>query len=91
MNNKELYCAKGINDRTKELEKVKKIIKKYINEADCGIFSTRNIAGDTMVTIFKGKYFEVDICYYYSYFEIFGTTQSEFKYLETYYYSIGGI
>lgn len=86
-----MIIEKGINDRAKELEKVKKIIKENIEYGDCGIFSTRNIAGDAMETIFKGKYFVVDICYNYSYFEIFGTTQNEFTYLKKYYYSIGGI
>lgn len=34
--------------REKELEEVKNIIKEYYNEADCGLYNTRNIVGDTI-------------------------------------------
>jgi len=71
--------------REKEFEKVKKIIKKYYGDACCGIFDTRNIAGDEMENIFEGEYFTVDICYYWNYFEVFGTTEKEFEILEHYY------
>lgn len=79
-----------MNDRQKELEKVKKIIKKNIKDYDCGIFDTRNVVGDRMVTIFEGKYFTLDCCYFYSYYELFGTTNKEFKEVEEYYNSIIG-
>ena len=78
-------------NRIEELEKVKKIIKKNYKYADCGIYNTRNIVGDPMENIFNGKYFIVDMCYYYSYFEIFGTTNEEFKELEQYYSDLGGM
>ena len=74
-----------IQERRKEFELVKNTLEKYIEDAMCGIFDTRNIAGDEMFTIFEGKYFIIDICYHYSYFEVFGTHKEEFKKLEKYY------
>lgn len=77
-------------NREKEFEKVKKVIKNYYDLARCGIFNTRNIVGDNMTNIYKGKYFEVDICHSYEYFEVFGTTKEEFDYLENYYEHLKG-
>ena len=71
--------------REKEFEKVKKLIKENYYDADCGLFDTRNIVGDYMTNIFKGKYFTLDICYNYSYFEVFGATSEEFAILKTIY------
>ena len=70
-------------ERKKEFLKIKELIKN--NYDNGGLFDTRNIAGDTMKTIFKGKYFTLDICEYYGYFEIFGTTKEEFTELKKYY------
>lgn len=63
--------------RAKELEKVKKIIEDNFSYGSCGIFDTRNIANDPMINLFKGKYFELDICFEYQYFEVFGTNLEE--------------
>lgn len=71
--------------RKQELEKVKEIIRKNFCFGDCGIYNTRNIVGDFMSNIFIGKYFKVDLCFYYSYFEIFGTNENEFNELKKYY------
>ncbi len=71
-----------------EFEKVKEVIKDNFNNADCGCYSTRNWVGDPMETIYSGTYFTVDICYSYSYFEIFGATPDEFKELHDYYESL---
>lgn len=76
--------------RENEFLKVKEIIKEYIEEARCGIFNTRNLVGDIMVNIYAGEFFIVDICYYYEYFEVFGTTYTEFKELEKYYNELNG-
>ena len=78
------------NTRKKELEKVKKIIKDNIEDYGCGIFDTRNIVGDPMHTIFKGDYFTLDGCYFYSYYELFGTTDEEFEKIVKYYNKIKG-
>lgn len=71
--------------RLEEYKKVKEIIAEFFTKADCGIFCTRNIVNDRMFNIFRGKYFKVDICYDYGYFEIFGMTPLEFNALKKYY------
>lgn len=42
-------------------------------------FSTKNIAGDRMVTIYYDGEVEVDYCPYYEYIEIFGLTKEQFE------------
>ena len=74
--------------REKEFEKVKKLIKKNYDDADCGLYNTRNLVGDEMATIFRGEYFTIDICYFYSYFEVFGTTFDEFEELMKLYHEL---
>lgn len=70
------------------LEKAKEIVKAYYKVADCGIFDSRNIMGDAMETIYEGEGLTIDICYYHSYFEVFGLSYAEFKKLERYYDSL---
>ena len=77
--------------RKEELEKVKEIMKETIDTYSCGLFNTRNIAGDFMATLFNGKYFTLDACYSWSYFELFGTTEEEFKEIKKYYNGLRGI
>lgn len=76
------------NERKKEFKKVKQIIKENIDDARCGLYNTRNIVGDSMMNLYEGKYFSLDMCYYYSYFEVFGTTDDEFEELEKFYEGI---
>lgn len=64
-------------ERKEELEKVKEIIKENYKKFDCGLFFTRNIVGDYMTTLFENKYFTLDGCYDWSYYELFGTTEEE--------------
>ena len=71
------------------LEKAKEIVKTYYRVADCGIFNSRNIIGDVMETIYECEGLTIDICYYYSYLEVFGLSDAEFKELERYYDSLG--
>ena len=68
-----------------KLDIAKDIIKEFYFLADCGIFNTRNILGDKMTTIYKDDELTVDICYDYSYFEVFGLSKAEFKELEKFY------
>lgn len=42
-------------------------------------FDTRNIAGDSMVTIYYDGEIVVDYCPYYEYIEIFGLTKEQFE------------
>lgn len=43
------------------------------------MFDTRNIVGDSMVTIYDEDGITVDYCHDYSYIEIFGLTDEEFE------------
>ena len=61
------------------------IIKEYINDASCGIFDSRNIVGDVMSTIYDDGNLQIDICYGYNYFEVFGLSDDEFEQLAEYY------
>lgn len=70
------------------LEKAKEIVKAYYRVADCGIFSSRNIFKDKMETIYTDEGLTIDICYDYSYFEIFGLNDADFKKFKKYYYSL---
>lgn len=71
--------------REDELKEVKELIKRRYSDADGGMFFTRNIAGDTMETIYKGAYFTLDMCYYWGYYELFGCTDEERKEVTKYY------
>lgn len=75
--------------REKEFNDVKQLIKQLYPLADSGLFDTRNIAGDPMENVFCGKYFQLDICHYWSYFEVFGMNDKEFNELKKYYKSLG--
>ena len=70
------------------LEKAKEIIKEHYKDADCGIFNTRNWAGDVMTTIYDKDGLIVDICYNWSYYEVFGLSNDDFLELSKYYYSL---
>ncbi len=72
-----------------KLEKAKEIITKNYSEGDCGIFNTRNIAGDWMTTIYADGELTINICYYWNYFEVFGLSSKEFADLEKYYSELG--
>ena len=68
-----------------KLEVAKKIIAENIDDARCGIFDTRNMVGDDMDTLYDSDDLIIDVCYRYSYFEVFGLTDNEFAELEKYY------
>lgn len=71
-----------------KLDTAKKVIKEYIEEAECGIYDTRNIAGDSMTTIFDEDGLQIDICYHWEYFEVFGLNREEFQELKKYYHEL---
>ena len=74
------FLSKG-----KEVEKVKKIIKKNIKDASCGIFDCRNFVGDPMETIYDEGGIIIDLCRDWGYFEVFGLTNEEFAEVESFY------
>lgn len=79
-------CAiTDITESCSMLDRAKKVIKEHIKSAMCGIFDTRNCAGDDMVTIYDEDGLIVDICYNWEYFEVFGLSMSEFQQLEDFY------
>jgi len=79
--------------REEEFEKVKGLIKEKIEKEDItlGLYFTRNIIGDSMTTVFSGDFFDVDVCFWYQYFEVFGCTPSEEKSLVEFYSKFGGL
>lgn len=68
-----------------KLEKAKEIIRENFKCRDCGLFSSRNLVGDPMVNLYDKDGLTVDICYSYSYFEVFGLSEDEFDELADYY------
>lgn len=57
-------------------------LKKFLNEEfkeKIQAFNTRNIIGDPMCTIYDEDGITVDMCYEWSYIEIFGLTQQQFE------------
>jgi hypothetical protein len=71
-----------------KLDKAKKVIKHYYDEARCGIFNTRNLISDPMETLYEGSDITVDICRPYEYCEVFGLSDEEFSELEKFYNSL---
>ena len=71
--------------REREFKKVKKTLTEYFEEGNCGIYNTGNMSDDILVNIFKGDFFDVDICFHYKYFEIFGTNAKEWEELKKFY------
>ena len=72
-----------------KLEKAKEIINQNYIKGVCGIFNTRNVVGDTMATIYDDGELQIDICYGWSYFEVFGLSKEEFNELYIFYESLG--
>lgn len=68
-----------------KLEIAKMIIKEHFHDARCGLFDSRNIVGDPMVTIYDDGELVVDICYGWAYFEVFGLSDNEFQELSDFY------
>ncbi len=73
-----------------KLEKAKEIIKKHLSVADCGIFNSRNTVGDLMINVYDKDGLMIDICYNYSYYEVFGLSTKEFSELAKYYWELVG-
>lgn len=75
-------------NRAEELKLIKELIEEYYDQAKCGLFDCRNMVGDAMENLYEGEYFDLDICYGYMYFEVFGTTEDEFCDLLNFYESL---
>ena len=73
-----------------KLDIAKKVIKEHIKDAPCGIFNCRNIVGDEMETLYSHEGLQIDICYGYAYYEVFGLSCEDFDKLVSFYKRIGG-
>lgn len=72
--------------RKEEIETLKKIIKVFYKpDFKGGLFNTKNVTNDKMITIYKSNDIQLDICINYDYFEVFGLTENEFKELQNFY------
>lgn len=71
-----------------KLEIAKQVIKQHFESADCGLFNTRNFVCDPMTTIYSKDGLQIDICYRYSYFEVFGLDDEDFERLTEFYGSM---
>lgn len=67
------------------LDRIKQVVKDFYPIADCGLFFSRNLIGDQMETIYDEDGIQIDICYYYSYLEIFGLSDDEQKTMKHFY------
>ena len=72
-------------NKEEDYKRVCELIKYNIRAGDCGIFNNRNIVGDDLVNLFKGKYIELDICHDYAYFEVLGLSLEEFNNIKKFY------
>lgn len=70
------------------MDEIKRIINENITKAFCGIYFTRNVAGDEMTTLYDDGKHIVDICYHWGYFEIFGLNKKEREEISTYYFNL---
>ena len=68
-----------------QFEEVKKIIREHFNEARCGLFFCRNTLNDKMTNIYDKNGIQIDICYNWAYFEVFGLDSIQQLALEKYY------
>lgn len=62
----------------RRIDEVKYFLKKLYPEG-IQIFNSRNIAGDSMCTIYDKDGISIDECFYYGYIEIFGVTEDEYN------------
>ena len=72
-----------------KLEKAKEIIEKFYKSGDCGLFDTRNVAGDRMENLYDDGELMIDICRRWAYFEVVGLNGDEFYELKKFYRELG--
>lgn len=68
-----------------KLEKAKEVVSEHIKDGTCGIYNTCNIMGDHLVPLYSNDGLVIFICYYFSYFEVFGLSDEEFMELVNFY------
>lgn len=70
---------------TKNFEKAKEIIQEHFFDGNYGIFNSRNLVGDRMTTLYHEDELQIDICYGWAYFEVFGLKHDEWLALVQFY------
>lgn len=70
-----------------KLEIAKQIVKENCHAACHGMYNCRGTAEDTMNTLYDDGELRIDICYGWSYFEVFGLSPNDFAELERFYAS----
>ena len=68
-----------------KLRKAKKIIRQNIEYGDCGLLDHYNLLYDQVCTIYNKNGLTINICDRWSYFEVVGLNDDEFRKLEYYY------
>ena len=71
-----------------KLDIAKQIINENYESAEHGLFNSRNLVGDHMENLYHKDGLIIDICYYWSYFEVFGLSKDEFAELFKFYHSL---
>lgn len=67
------------------LEAAKIIVKDNYDNAECGIYNTRNTVFDQMVVLYDRSGLRIEMCPTWSYFEVFGLSEEEFQELKEFY------
>lgn len=73
------------NIREDILNKVKAVVKANYENADCGLFFTRNTVGDPMTFLCGIEDVCIEICYGWAYFEVFNLNEDEQEELMKFY------
>lgn len=68
-----------------KLDIAKEVISEYLPEGLCGIFDCLSREPDEKVPIYVSEGLVILFCWYWSYFEVFGLSDEEFKELENWY------
>lgn len=77
-----------LGEKMTKLETIKRVIKENYKDGNCGIYNTVNIVGDPMINLYNDGEVRVDICYYYSYFEVLGLSIENWNEIVKFYYNL---
>ena len=75
----------GYNKMTQNFEKAKEIIQTHSFYGNCGIFNSRSFIDNCMTPLYRANGLQIDICYNWAYFEVFGLKHDEWLALVEFY------